>query len=277
MRYRADLHTHTYFSDGLLSPSDAVTLAIRNGVQLLAVTDHDNMLGCAEVADVCRQRGILSVKALEVSAYLDTKIHVLGYALDDTHPAYVAFAKRVYDGSWERAYDVLAKLKKAGVSVSLDDVLRERRCPQSPLHTMYIARACTRRGYASSAPRFYLDYLNQGKVGYSNVGRPTPQEAVQVITQCGGFASLAHPGRINMEKQEVVDLVNSLCEAGLGGIEAVYSAHTVDETAYYKELAKQKHLLVTGGSDTHVDGGNRAIGKPEFYAEDELLARLKII
>jgi hypothetical protein len=274
---RADLHIHTYFSDGQQSPEDVVEGACASSLQLFAVTDHDNMNGCDEVAKLAKSKGIIAVDGIEISAYEGVKVHVLGYNLDRSCTAFSSFFERLCKGADERCDDILCKLKKHGFNITKEEVLRERKCAASPIHTIYIARAAARKGYGNSPTDFYLSYLNHGKCAYSSIGRPTPQEAVEVIKECGGISSLAHPGRITLEKDSLLELIERLTSCGLDGIEAVYSGHTESDTAYYKEIAESKKLLVTGGSDTHFTAGNRHIGTPEFYPDDKLLAALKII
>lgn len=273
---RADLHTHSYYSDGMLSPRDIADLCVKNGVNLAALTDHDNMNGCEEFARACKACGVTFVRGLEISAYTDVKVHILGYNLDDGCVAYQKFYSFVCDGALARTADILAKLKKRGMSLSFDEVLRERRCEKSPVHTMYIARAAARKGYSPSPSAFYGDMLAPGRPAYSALGRPSPEYALQTINACGGFASLAHPGRITLDEDEKLSLIRRLKDEGLRGIEAVYSGHTERETAYFKGVAAQFSLLVTGGSDTHYAEGSRAVGTPEFHPSGELLAALGV-
>lgn len=272
---RADLHVHTYYSDGLISPEEAVAEAKRNGVNLISVTDHDTMLATAEVKECAEQKGIKAVSGIEVSAYEgDIKLHTLGYNVDETCEEYKSFAKELYEGSLRRAEEIIFKLNKNGVSLTLDDVLKERKCEKSPVHGMFIARAGFKKGYSKTPFSFYAEYLSAGKCAFSNIGRPTPERAVEVITACCGFASLAHPARVEMEKEELISLIKRLKACGLGGIEGVYTAHTSIDTAYYKETASALSLEITGGSDTHYIGGKRQIGSPVFYLEKSLADKL---
>lgn len=274
---KADLHTHSYYSDGLLSPADIAEACVKHGVGIAALTDHDNMNGCACFLEECKKRGVTGVAGLEISAYEDgVKIHILGYGLNASAPEFAAFEKLVYDGSLARTAEILARLKKRGVNLSFDDVVRERRCARSPMHTMYVARAAARKGYSSSPAAFYGEMLAPGRPAYSGAGRPTPEYALQVISRCGGFSSLAHPGRLALENAQKIKLIERLVSLGLGGIEAVYSGHTDKETAYYKEIAAKYSLIVTGGSDTHYAEGSRMVGTPSFVPSEQLLAALKI-
>lgn len=274
---RADLHMHTYYSDGGQSPADVVSAAKRYGVDIISVTDHDNSNGSGETKSLALKAGLKAVDGEEISAYLgDVKIHLLGYNMDRNSEEYKSFHKRLYDGSVERTFDILKKLNANGVKISYGEVIRERKCSRSPVHATYIAVAGTRKGYASSPWDFYAKYLNRGAVGFSCVSRPSPEDTVELISGCGGVSSLAHPGRITMEKDGVEELVRKLKDCNLSGIEAVYSGHTDSETQYYKELAERFSLLVTGGSDTHHTGGTRRVGLPVFYPDEKLLSALKI-
>ncbi|MGN1060578.1 MAG: PHP domain-containing protein [Candidatus Coproplasma sp.] len=274
---RADLHIHTYYSDGTQSPENVILAAKGRGVDLVSITDHDNALGCAEGAALANNAGINFVDGVEVSAYEgDTKVHILCYGMDYSSPDYIAFADRLFSGAEERTFDILKKLSAVGVNLEYGDVLREKRNKKSPVHSMYIAKAGARKGYANSPVDFFGRYLNFGKAGYSSICRPTPAETVEICVKCGGFCSLAHPGRICADEECVEGLIAKLKTCGLGGIEAVYSGHTDRQTQYYKGLAESLSLLVTGGSDTHYQEGNRRIGDPCFYPSEELLSVLKI-
>ena len=274
---RADMHIHTYYSDGGQSPADVIAGARRAGVNLISVTDHDNSNARRIVKELAAKAGITAVDGEEISAYDgEVKVHVLGYGMDYSHPAYVAFNKRLYEGAEERTFDILQKLAKVNVNISYGEVLRERRCEKSPLHAMYIAVAGARKGYASSPFNFYSKYLGAGGAAFSCIARPTPEQTARMIAECGGVCSLAHPGRITLDAEGVKALVKRLIPCGLAGIEAVYSGHTLKETQYYKEMADSLNLLVTGGSDTHYAEGNRRIGEPPFYPDERLLSALKL-
>lgn len=274
---RADMHIHTYYSDGGQSPADVVEGARRAGVNLVSVTDHDNFNARREVSELCVKAGIKFVDGVEISAYDGfTKVHILGYGINYSHPAYAAFDRELAEGAEERTFDILRKLASVNVNLNYGEILRERKCKKSPLHAMHIAVAGARKGYANSPFNFYSRYLSYGSAGFSCVRRPSPETTLRTICECGGLCSLAHPGRISLDGDGVAALVKRLADCGLAGIEAVYSGHTFKETQYYKELADKLGLLVTGGSDTHFAEGNRRIGDPPFYPEEKLLSALKI-
>lgn len=274
---RADLHVHTYFSDGLLSPEEVVKTAKLNGVELLAVTDHDTAEGYKKVKACAEKAGVRTVSGIEVSAYSgEVKLHTLGYNVDTECAGFKRFVKDLLDGSVKRAEEIIYKLNKNGVCLKIEDAVNERFSLKTPLHAMHISRAGAKKGYANTPFDFYKKYLMHGAVAFSCAARPAPEETLEVISACGGFCSLAHPGRVELDKYDLINLIKKLKESGLCGIEGVYSAHTKEETAYYKELAEEFGLLVTGGSDTHYNGGNRKIGAPYFEPSENLLAELGI-
>lgn len=274
---RADLHTHTYYSDGSQSPKDVISAAKGRGVGLISITDHDNAEGCAEGAILAKEAGICFVDGVEVSAYEgETKVHMLCYGMDYSSPQYLAFAQKLISGAEERTFDIIKKLSSVGVNIEYGEIIRERKSKNAPIHGMHIAKAGARKGYASSPVDFFLKYLNYGKAGFSCICRPTPAQTAELCASCSGFCSLAHPGRISSDEEWVEQLILNLKGYGLGGIEAVYSGHTDRQTQYYKGLAERYSLLVTGGSDTHYREGNRRIGDPCFYPSEELLSALKI-
>lgn len=271
---RADLHIHTYYSDGLLSPNEVAATAKRNGLNLISVTDHDTVSAYGEVKKACGDTGLKCVKGIEVSAYSNgVKLHTLGYNFKQTEEM-EKFLKELYDGSFARTREILKKLKAVGVNLTLEEVLAERKKENTPLHGMFIARAGCKKGYSATPFSFYAKYLNRGCAGFSDIGRPSPERTVEIISLSGGAVSLAHPQRVEMEKEELFNLIKSLKDRGLYGIEGVYSSHTKSETEYYKEIARELGLEITGGSDTHFTGGNREIGSPEFYPSETLLAKL---
>lgn len=135
-----------------------------------------------------------------------------------------------------RAADSIEKLKGAGIFITLEDAKAFRADPASPLHTMHIARAAAEVS-GKTAGEIYKELLAPGKIAHSVIGRPTPEEAVDCIHACGGIASVAHPGRIELPFEERERIILALTEYGADGIEAVYTTHTEEETEYFKGLA----------------------------------------
>ena len=271
---RADLHMHSTYSDGLCSPDELCSIAKLRGLELLSITDHDTMNGEDVKRAAAEKYGLKYLSGWEVSAYKrDRKIHVLGYGCKQ-NDAYVQFMEDRKRMAYLRAEDRIQKMQALGVPITMEHVTSFRADPTTPIHTMHVARALAM--FVNATPsEVYQEYLSRGKVAYSDIGRPTPEEAIDCIHAAGGFAVIAHPGRIRMEKEEKEALIRSLVDYGVDGIEAMYTTHTEEETSWYLALAEKYNLLVTGGSDTHVEDEEHTVGKPTFYVDERLLERIK--
>lgn len=281
---KADLHIHTYYSDGKYSPDEIATRAKEAGVELLSMTDHDSLEGLSEKRAAAERAGLKFVSGWEVSSYDGVlgKVHVLGYNCN-TEGAYQAFLQERKRGALLRAEDTVQKANAYfGLRLTVEDADRERVKKESPLHTMHVVRAYARvlntgkDALKMGLGELYCNYFAKGKPAYSDLCRPTPYDALEVIRASGGVAVLAHPGRIEGDAAAVESLLNGLCAAGLGGIECVYITHTPEQTAYFRAYARKHGLLVTGGSDFHAENGRRFLGKPDFYADGRLLDALGI-
>lgn len=271
----ADMHLHTVYSDGDVTPEKVVNLGIFGGVGLLSVTDHDTIKGVNEARKAARAGKIKFVSGVEISAYFgDIKFHTLCYGADEGKLD--GFLKGLFEQSFKRAEDIIFKLKKMGCKLNLEEVAAERYSADVPVHGIHFARVMLKKGYTKSIGEYFKIYSEAGNGAYSRIGRPAPEEALDAINYAGGLAVLAHPGRINMDGRALTEKISKLASCGLGGIECYYTTHTKIQTAYFLELAKRLGLYITGGSDTHIADGVREIGKPRFTPDNELLQRLRI-
>ncbi|MDE6058920.1 MAG: PHP domain-containing protein [Clostridia bacterium] len=272
---RADLHIHTIYSDGANTPEEIARRARAAGVELISMTDHDSLGGLEEKRAAAEKCGLKFVSGWEVSSYEGDKVHVLGYRCTACEE-YYAFLEKRKTGAVLRAQDIIEKANAyLGLNVSMEEVEREHLKKDAPLHTMHVVNAFAKR-LSKKPMQCYEALFDKGKPAYSELWRPTPEEAIKVIHACGGLAVLAHPGRIRLENGVRIELINGLVERGLDGIECYHSSHTEKETEYLKAYAAAHGLLVTGGSDFHKDGGNRILGLPEFHASEDLLSALGI-
>ena len=272
---RADLHTHSIYSDGYYTPDELCRRAKENGVELLSVTDHDTLNGEEEKRAAAEKYGLCYVSGWEISAYSgESKIHITGYNCK-RNAAYEKFMRERVELGFERAEDSIRKLRGAGIYITLDDAKARRADPASPVHTMHIAQAAAEVS-GKTAGEIYEEYLAPEKIAHSVIGRPTPEEAADCIHASGGIASIAHPGRITLPFEERERIILALAEYGVDGIEAVYATNTDRETEYFKTLAARAGLLVTGGSDTHRESGNYRVGNPPFYPSEKLLSALGV-
>lgn len=271
---RADLHMHTYFSDGKYSPEEIACRVKKAGVSLFSVTDHDSMAGAERAAEAAKREGLLFVRGMEISAYSESgKVHVLGYRCEK-NADYDRFVKERVEGSYKRAEDTLKKGNAYfGTCLTMRDVEEFHGEKSTPLHTMHVIDAFAKE-LSLTRLELYNSVFSLGKPAYSGLCRPSPESAVEVIHAMGGIACLAHPVQISRDRTERYAVMEALKKAGLDGIECYHSTHTERETAEFTAYARENGLLVTGGSDFHAEGKERVLGSPAFYASDVLLDAL---
>lgn len=272
---RADLHLHTLFSDGLYSPEEIARRVKDAGVNLFAVTDHDNMEGVERAERAARERGLFFVRGIEVSSYAadGSKVHVLGYRCRKNE-AYSAFLKERTEGAYLRAEDSLKKANAyLGFSLDMREVEKHHAEKCAPVHTMHVVDAFS-RALGKKRGVVYSELFAFGKPAYSGLFRPSPEDAIEFVHAFGGLAVLAHPAQIRTAN--LYGLFDRLAERGLDGIECYHSTHTDEESASFAAYAKEKNLLATGGSDFHEEGRKRILGLPEFYPSDALLKALSL-
>lgn len=266
---RADLHLHTNCSDGSFSPEEIARRVKEAGVSLFAVTDHDNMEGVERARNAAREEGLLFVGGMEISSYNEGgRVHVLGYRCEKNE-AYEEFLKARVEGAYLRADDSRKKANAyLGTNLTMEDIEAYKKEKHAPLHTMHVVSAFA-SALGEERLTVYSGLFDYGKPAYSGLYRPKPEDAIAVIHKLGGIAVLAHPAKIKTHNLQ--NLMDALVRAGLGGIECYHSSHTESDSARFAAYAKEKNLLVTGGSDYHGPHMKRVLGLPEFYPSERLL------
>ncbi len=288
---RADLHMHSLYSDGANPPAALARLARERGLALFSLTDHDTMEGSGEAAEAAKREGLRFVRGWEVSAYLGAcKVHILGYGCE-MGEAYYAFLEERKRGARVRAEEMRQKANAYfGLNVTMDEIEGYHVRKQSPIHTMATVTAFAERLHVDRG-QLYAEVFARGGAAFSDAFRPTPKAAIDVIHALHGVAVLAHPGRIlaldgedmrlfrtlpREERGPLLEknvaarrlLMEDLAAEGLDGIECHYTTHTAIETEYFSAFARAHGLLITGGSDYHVEDGRRILGQPAFDAAD---------
>ena len=242
---RADLHTHTTCSDGLLSPTDLVRKARRHGVHALAVTDHDCVTGYDEAVAAGARYGVEVIPGVELSVTVGgEEVHLLGYLFDPRHPGLRAHFERYEKVRHERARQIVARLHGAGVPLPFARVLEA--AGGGVLGRPHIAAALVEAGYAASAADAFTDYLRDGAVAHVEKPQFPAEEALALLHEAGGIGVLAHPGHWTR-----IEAFEALVPAGLDGIETIHPSHNTALTQYYREVAQAHGLVETGGSDYH--------------------------
>lgn len=274
---RVDLHLHTTFSDGSLTPTAVVALAKKANVTALAITDHDIMDGLPEAIQAGAELGIEVIPGVEISSrYGDSELHMLGYFLEWTDPELNRRLAQLRDSRHTRNPRIVQKLNELGLDLTYEEVTTL--AGTASVGRPHIARVLMNKGYVTSAKEAFDRYLANGAAAYVARDLPTPAEAIAWIRGAGGVPVLAHPTWVKESPEGLFKLCEKLKLEGLGGIEVHYSTHTKRQTDEYLSLAKQLDLLVTGGSDFHgvtkpdIEVGT---GRGGLKVPEKLLAPLK--
>lgn len=242
----ADLHTHTHCSDGTLAPAALVQRAAERGVQVLAVTDHDTVAGLKAARAAAQSCGIHFVNGAELSVEADGRsVHLLGYGFDPTHSALTDYLSAFSRRRRKRLGTMIGRLAEHGVEVSAEAVERQVGTSAAPGRP-HLARALVEEGHVDSYPAAFEQYLDAGESAYVPAPTQPAPEAIDVLHAAGGVAVLAHPGQWMPG-----DVVTSLRDQGLDGIECVFPSHPDYLIDYYQNICRSRNLLVTGGSDYH--------------------------
>jgi predicted metal-dependent phosphoesterase TrpH len=246
-----DLHAHTTASDGSLTPRQLVERAARQGVKALAVTDHDTLDGLSEAMAAGTEYSVEIVPGLEISAEFPVgTMHILGYyiALGPTPLQEQLAALR--DARDQRNPRIIAKLQSLGYDITLAEV--ERMAGGNVVGRPHFARVMLEKGYVATPQEAFDRFLAKGAAAYEEKARLEPPAAIAAIKQAGGVAVLAHPYQLRARSEaELESIVAALKEAGLDGMEVIYSRHNATQIEDYRRLATRYDLLITGGSDFH--------------------------
>jgi 3',5'-nucleoside bisphosphate phosphatase len=259
MSGRVDLHSHTTASDGTLSPRELVLAAVRHGVTVLAVTDHDSTDGLGEaMAEAAQHPPLTIVPGLEINCDVEgAEVHVLGYFVAHDAPWFQDFLREQRAERVARIHRIAERLAELGMPIDPAEVFAivGEGSPGRP----HVAQVMVKRGYVKSIREAFDKYLRAS--GPANVPRRrlTPVEAVQVIRRANGVPVLAHPGLAERD-----ELIPELVASGLKGIEVYYAEHSAAQVTNYLDLCRRHRLIATGGSDYHGPQSGRAnpLGHP---------------
>lgn len=265
---RLELHAHTHFSDGTLSPAQLVDLALERGLSALAITDHDSVEGVPHAIAAAAGR-LEIVPGIEMSSTLEGHdLHVLGYFVDAGSETLAGRLVRFREERRERARAILERLQELGASVPAEEVFAA--AGPGVVGRPHIAQALLRAGHVPSIEVAFQRFL--GGRGSAFVPRPAfhSSEAVHVIREAGGVAVLAHPGLLPRR------LVEELVEAGLAGIEVWHPQHGAMAQRQWREIARDLDLVPSGGSDFHGPHRGAGLGDMPVPARvlDDLRARV---
>jgi predicted metal-dependent phosphoesterase TrpH len=256
-----DLQSHSVHSDGSLAPADVVAAATAAGVELLALTDHDNAAGVPEAQAAARAAGIGLVSAAEITSTHagQQDLHVLGYLIDVAEPGLAGTLERSRNDREQRAARMGDRLRELGFQLD-DSVLHARISQGKTIGRPHLAEAVVRHpgnhdrlhdAGLLEPTAFLVQYLIDGAPAFVERHAPSVGEAIELIHGAGGVAVWAHPFWDVKEPEGVLAALDTFRDAGLDGVEAFYVTHTEDETRLLVDHAAQHGLLTTGSADYH--------------------------
>lgn len=216
---------------------------------LAFLTDHDSVSGFPEARDAAQAAGLDLRCGIEINTIHKDNVHILGYGFRWEDPAFAAKLSEFRTRREARVVRIVEALKKLGLPIEVEDVAAQGK---QTLGRPHVADALRKKGLVGSRQEAFNRFLAKGKPGYVESAGPTPEEAIALIREAGGFCSLAHPETLADET-----LLKGWIELGLEGIEAYYSSHRPSQTAYYLRLAADLKLMTTGGTDFHGPGSGR--------------------
>lgn len=249
-----DLHTHSTYSDGSLTPREIVGTAVEAGLTAVALTDHDCMDGVEELLAACKNGEgsphLTGIPGVEISADVAPgTMHVLGYFPDHRNVNLSNALRQIREGRSVRNHRIIERLNALGMQVEWEEV--EALAGESVVGRPHFAMAMVKKGYVRDKEQAFVRHLAKGKPAYVDRFRLSPEGCVEIIRQAGGVAVLAHPSTLELAPGDLRQCVLKLKDAGLQGIEVYYPEHRHAKQQEYLQLARELELVATGGTDFH--------------------------
>lgn len=278
-----DLHTHSNKSDGSYSPTELVDYAVTKGLRAIALTDHDTIDGLTEAIhhaaalSTAGQPSVEVVPGIEFSTKHDEKdVHIVGLYIAYDSPGFRSKLQEFVDSRVGRNIKMCRNLQEAGIDITYEKLLA--RNPDAVITRAHYASYLFEKGYVKSRQDAFAQYLGDHTKYFVPREKVTPTQAVSLILQAGGIPVLAHPPLYHMGRERLDNLVSSLKDVGLMGIETLYSTYTNQDERDMLRLAHKYDLLLSGGSDFH--GANKpnldlGAGYGKLFVPEEFLDKLK--
>lgn len=247
----ADLHIHTTFSDGSYRPEEIVDMAEKNDFKTIAISDHDTLDGINPAIDYASNKDIEVIPAIEFSTFEGkAEIHILGYFIDHEDESLRKKVKKIFDSRKIRAQKMVKLLNNQDIDITYNEV--KNMAGDDYIGRPHIAKLMIKKGYINEMKDAFTDqYIGNGGKAYVEKYKLSPIEAIDLILKTGGIPVLAHPVFINHGEAMDIQDIKKLKENGLLGIEVYHSKHNEKTEKYYKGIAEDLNLLITGGSDFH--------------------------
>lgn len=271
MKY-ADLHIHSNYSDGTMTPEEIIKLARRKGVKCISITDHDTIASQYVTKDVWEDVNV--IPGIELSTeFQELEIHMLGYNLDIENENLKKIVNKLNECRINRIEEIMFELKKHSIYLKLEDLYIDL---GSTVGRSHVANAMVKKGYFDNYKTAFTAYLVKGKPAYVKGFKLGYKETLELIQTSGGIPVLAHPGQI-YRGMGIEKIIKELKCYGLKGIEVYHPSHAKDQTNYFYNLATKHKICVTGGSDYHGKQSLHDTGLGGYGISELLLNKMKSI
>ena len=280
---KSDLHIHTYYSDGVFSPEKIVDTALDVGLDVIALTDHDNVLSYnvakEHLKKINKEDKLEIIQGVEINTlYKNYEVHILGYFFNPENSDFQKLLKIQQEASVKQTHEIISLLaKKESIKIKYEDIVKQV-AEGGSIGRPHIAKAITNAGGTTSVIEAYSKYIHDNSPVYVPRKTVSPQDAVEIIYDAGGIPVIAHPHDLDIAEGLIKELMNY----GLRGIEAYHRKHSPACVEYFSSMAEDLGLIVTGGSDFHapnIINGQIILGKnfvPEWVYE-KLIKEKKLI
>jgi len=249
-----DLHVHSIYSDGLKTPDELCAMAFKAGVRTIALCDHDTVNGLPAMREAAEKHGLALIPSVEISTGRGGRTHVLCYGEQVESPAMKAFLENMAQERIGRAAAIMGRLSDEGIHIP--EERRTELLVMPSIGRAHIARELIAMGAVNTMQQAFDRYLIEGRPAYvPRTEQPTAQ-TVQKLKGMQVLPVLAHPMRMGMEAPAMHAFIHSLIECGLMGLEVYHPSANARAARMLDGIARQEHLLVTGGSDYHGDPGS---------------------
>ncbi|HEX5803606.1 MAG TPA: 3',5'-nucleoside bisphosphate phosphatase [Azospira sp.] len=246
-----DLHCHSTASDGLLAPAEVARRAAANGVELLALTDHDDIAGLAPAREAATAMGMAFVSGVEVSIEWEKlQIHVVGLNFDPGNAALNAGLAEIRSGRVDRARRMAAELEKFGIGGAFEGAMRFAENPNL-ISRAHFARFLVEIKACKDVRSVFETYLVPGKPGYVDHRWASVADCVAWINGAGGIAVVAHPARYKLSTGALRRFLGEFRDLGGQAIEVVSGSHSLDDVGVFSRLAREFGFMASRGSDFH--------------------------
>ena len=275
-----DLHTHSTCSDGTLSVKELIDKAHEKNLAAIALTDHDTVEGIDEALEYAAEKypDLEVIPGIEFSTENEGKeVHVVGLYIDHHDKEFKDGLRAFVDSRTGRNIKMCKKLtEEAGIPISYEEL--EKEFPDTVITRAHFAKFMVERGYVKSRNEVFDRYIGDHALYYVGREKIAPEDAIKSIINAKGVPIFAHPILCRLSDERLEALVSKLKDAGLVGIEAIYSTYELRDERQIKELAKKYDLLVSGGSDFH--GSNKpdidlGTGCGKLFVPEDLLIPIK--